>query len=175
MTLLRRTARPRPTWAVLVVLFMTPLAWRAPEAVGQAGEGVSAEELAEDRLDVLTTLAAAHYEKSALLAADDPDAAIQELRRILSLPFPEGPQVAGQLFLVHLAIIEINIEAERFAQAEAASREALEQIATDDPQGLAEIHILLAKALREQGKEQQALETLNRAIELGRSALQALD
>ncbi len=177
MTLIHRMLIEGPVLTRLLALLVLTLAWAAaPQASAQEDDEDSSARIAEERLELLTTLASAHYDKAGLLAEQgQPDAAVRELRLILKLPFPDDEEVARQLFLVNITIIEIYLESERFAEAEALGRETLEKITDRRPQTLAELHIFVARALRGQGKDQEALEQLNRAIELGRSALEELD
>ncbi len=177
MTEINRTQTrwPAAAWpAVLLVLLLASTA--APQAVAQEDDEDSSARIAEERLELLNTIAAAHYDKAGLLSEQgEPEAAIRELRKILTLPFPEGEAVARQLFLVNVTILEIYLEAGRFAEAEKLGRETLQEITDRKPQTLAELHVLLAHALRGQGKDREALEQLDRAIELGRAALEELD
>ena len=133
------------------------------------------EEAAERRIDLLHSIAEAHFEKALLLQeGEQMEEAIEELEKILELPFPEGEDTEQQLFEVQVAIAEVYLEAERFREAEKILRETLEEF-DDQPRRLADLHILMGRALSEMGRREEAIEHLSRAVELGREALDELD
>ena len=130
------------------------------------------EEAEEARIDLLHSIAEAHFEKAFLLQETDrTDQAIEELKKILTLPFPEGEEIEERLFEVNIAMAELYLESERFAEGEKLLRETLRRF-DGQPRRLADIHILMGRMLSEQGKRGEALEHLTRAIELGRQVLE---
>ena len=133
------------------------------------------DEAEEARMEIVHSIAEAHFEKADLLAESGKiDAAIQELRQIHKLPFPDDEDVREQLFEVNTTIIELYFEAERFDEADALLRETMQRFA-EEPRRLAALHTLMGHALRGRGQNEKALEHFNKAIELGRQALKDLD
>lgn len=131
------------------------------------------EDAREERTELLHQIAEAHFEKAAILEESGRvDAAIEELRRIETLPFPDEEDVEEQLFEVNVFMAELYLEAERFKEAETLLNGALKRF-SDPPSRSVQLHTLMGYALREQGRGEEALKHFDRAIDLGRKALEA--
>ena len=131
-----------------------------------------AERQMEERIDLLHSLAEAHFERANLLSEQGKvDAAIGELEKIKALPFPKSEEIEGQLFEINARMVEMYLEADRPQDAEKLARESL--AGQEDPRRLAALHNLLGHCLRAQDRTDEALEQFNLAIEQATRALEA--
>ncbi|MEM8963471.1 MAG: tetratricopeptide repeat protein [Acidobacteriota bacterium] len=140
------------------------------------GTPLAAQEGDEDayweRIELARQIAEAHFERAGVLAERGKvDEAVAELEEIRTLPFPPGEEeIEEQMWAVDISIAEFYVGADRFADAERVLKELVDKHA-DSPRRSIEIYTLLGRCARGQGQDDQALDYLGKAIQLGRSLL----
>jgi len=146
-------------------------------ARGERGERGKMDPEAFKKMAALRTTAEAYKNLAELYREQGKtDEAVAQLKKILDLSNSVTDQdakrkVADQIGNVYIAIAQIYLEKEKFADAEAILNEGVEKTKTDTPEIASRMMLTLGNLFRKAGKTAEAEKAFQRVIEINSTPL----